>query len=412
MIFSNAIAALLLVSPLVNAQRFRLTQKGCLLDKADDVIAKIACGKRSTVTFAVEWHGADVQELESWLGVAGCSDQEALAEAQWAVARCQVPAKLEDSNIELRELAKNSGYLADKSSASPRRRALDVLDDRDLAERINLAGDNGDDDTDDDTNAKTDGTKDDNADDDSDPKTTVSTTLTTLSISTVTLAPTTISTSPNTWTLLKLTTINNKVVTLTSTCATTSSFNTTVCLTSHLSASCTTYPTETMACLAPYLCSFATDTGAFNCFERTPMHWTGWLVAAILAVAFAFSTSAIVFSCCRESSRRRRAAAAAAAIVALEPLRGKDGGAGSMKDSFGKGGGAGAVVVRELGVRASMGSVPPTPASVGDTMPLMEPEYPPEMGTPQFVGNHEQYSPYGQPPGIVVHREEESPFRD
>lgn len=380
MIFSNAIAALLLASPMVSAQRFRLTQKGCLLDKADGVAAKIKCGKRSAVTFAVEWYGGDVQELQSWLGVAGCSEQEAMAEARRAVEHC-LPTKLEhNNNVELRELAKDSGYIAKKRSVRLGRRALNVLDDEELAERA-------DDDTDEDADDNTD----DDTDDDSDSETTsTSTSSTTLSTST----------TPNTWTLLQLTTISNKNVTLTKTCATTSSFTTSVCSSSHDSSSCTTFPTETMACLEPFVCSFATDTGAFQCYEKTGMQWYGWLVAGILAIAVAFLASAVTFKCCRESKSQRRSAAAAA--VALEPLcKG-----GSMEKSFGKGG-AGVVSVRELGVGGrDGGTVPPTPVSVRDAvaMPLMAPEfeYPPEPETPRYV-------PYGQTPGVVVHRGDDQP---
>lgn len=97
----SAVFALVLASPFANAQRFKPSPDGCLLDQSENVVATITCGRKSAVTFAVEWYGANEEELQSWLEVAGCSESEAKAEAQWAVARCQGQAAT-GQNLELR----------------------------------------------------------------------------------------------------------------------------------------------------------------------------------------------------------------------------------------------------------------------------------------------------------------------
>lgn len=102
MILSTAVLALLLASPFANAQRFKPSQNGCLLDQSENVVAKISCGRKSAVTFAVEWYGANEEELQSWLGVAGCSEGEAKAEAWWAVVQCQGQGATTGHNLELR----------------------------------------------------------------------------------------------------------------------------------------------------------------------------------------------------------------------------------------------------------------------------------------------------------------------
>lgn len=89
MMLPSAVVALALASPFANAQRFKPSPDGCLLDQTEDVVAKINCGRKSAVNFAVEWYGANMEELQSWLEVAGCSEIEAEAEARWAVVRCQ-----------------------------------------------------------------------------------------------------------------------------------------------------------------------------------------------------------------------------------------------------------------------------------------------------------------------------------
>lgn len=81
---------LILASTFSHAQRFRHSQVGCLLDQSEDVVAKIGCGRKSTITFAVEWYGSSEQELQPWLAIAGCTEDEAKAEARWAARRCQV----------------------------------------------------------------------------------------------------------------------------------------------------------------------------------------------------------------------------------------------------------------------------------------------------------------------------------
>ena len=93
MLFSIAFLAFVLKSPMVQAQRFRVSPQGCLLDQSEKVVTQIKCGRESTVTFAVERYGADNDELRHWLRVAGCSEQEAEAQAQWVVEACQVQSK-------------------------------------------------------------------------------------------------------------------------------------------------------------------------------------------------------------------------------------------------------------------------------------------------------------------------------
>lgn len=90
----RAVFALSLALSFADAQRIRVSREGCLVDKAEQIAAEIRCGNKSTVAFAVEWHGADVEELQTWLEIAGCREDEAKAEAVWAAEHCQVPSEL------------------------------------------------------------------------------------------------------------------------------------------------------------------------------------------------------------------------------------------------------------------------------------------------------------------------------
>lgn len=100
----GAVLALCLASPFANAQRFKHSQNGCLLDQSEHVVAKINCGRKSAVTFAVEWYGANNEELQLWLEIAGCSEHEAKTKARWAVAQCQGQGATTEHNLELLRL--------------------------------------------------------------------------------------------------------------------------------------------------------------------------------------------------------------------------------------------------------------------------------------------------------------------
>lgn len=102
MMLSSTFLALILASPVAYTQRFKPSQSGCLLDQYENIVAKINCGRKSAVTFAVEWYGADEEELQLWLEIAGCSESEAKAEAWWAVARCQGQGGTTEHSLELR----------------------------------------------------------------------------------------------------------------------------------------------------------------------------------------------------------------------------------------------------------------------------------------------------------------------
>lgn len=97
MLLPNTILALLLTAgpilPLAAAQQIRYSPTGCLVERSEHVADAIACGSsssKSVVLFAVEWHGADPRQLRSWLEVAGCTEDEAEAEALRAAERCRL----------------------------------------------------------------------------------------------------------------------------------------------------------------------------------------------------------------------------------------------------------------------------------------------------------------------------------
>lgn len=252
---SSAVLALFLASPFAIAQRLRLSPNGCLLDKSEDVVAKINCGRKSTITFAIERYGANEQELQTWLGVAGCSEDEAMAEARWAATRCQVHRPTE-TNLELRHQPKDTRQLAGKRNVQLGRRAGTPENKRPIKRDDTVA-------------------------------------------SSTSTSPNPASTS-NTWVLIQTT----SGALTTKTCATEHSFTQTSCTSSihagKMTKSCTSAPTETMSCLSGFSCSFATDTGNFTCFEKQGVPVYGWIIAGVLGLAVLFAIAAITFKCCRQ----------------------------------------------------------------------------------------------------------------
>lgn len=77
----------------VSAQHIKLGPTGCLVEHSAQVADDITCGGKSTVVFGVEWYGSDRSQLQSWLEVAGCTEDEAREEALRAADRCQSGSK-------------------------------------------------------------------------------------------------------------------------------------------------------------------------------------------------------------------------------------------------------------------------------------------------------------------------------
>lgn len=92
------LAALTSYPSLVAGQQIRTSLKGCLLDLSNPIAKGISCGRPNTVHFAVEWYGVDQQELQSWLRVAGCTDEEARSNAAWAAEMCRGSTKKGDES--------------------------------------------------------------------------------------------------------------------------------------------------------------------------------------------------------------------------------------------------------------------------------------------------------------------------
>lgn len=332
----NTALAILLASPFVDAQRFRFSQTGCLLDQSEQIADKISCGRESTVTFAVEWYGADLEQLQSWLVVAGCSKEEARHEAVWVSDRCQarsesVAANSQPSN-ELRDLRRSRSR-----RSTPEPIALSDLKRAD------------DDDADDDVNNKN----------DSD------------------IAPTS--------------TYNPYVITVASsvvTCMTKTSITTKVCTSSmaghKYQTSCTTYPTEKPTCVPGMNCAFATDTGLLSCYQKEDIPTYGLIILGIIGLAVAFMFFAVCSTCCadRRRTRSRREAAEGARLLAASIAENK-------KRST-----AVSVAVQDLGAQQGSLKGKAPAASVGDTVPLMAPEYQHVQGTTGSEHGIGSYDPF------------------
>lgn len=256
----SSVLALRLARPLVDAQRFRFSQTGCLLDQIAPIAAEISCGRDSTVTFAVEWYGADPEQLQSWLEVAGCSRDEARREAAWVSDRCRAEPSTAPTADDDDDDDAHSNELRD---VAPEQRIGTTLANR--------------------------------ADSDSDSD----------------VAPTS---TYNPYVV----TIEDLVLT----CMTKTSLTTTVCTSTmagnKFSTSCTTYPTEKPTCAAGLSCAFAADTGALHCYEEQGLPVYGGIVLGILALAVAFMVFALGATCCadRRRARQRRDAAAGGALLA------------------------------------------------------------------------------------------------
>ncbi|KAF3767038.1 hypothetical protein M406DRAFT_69208 [Cryphonectria parasitica EP155] len=307
----SPLLALLLASPLVDAQRIKMSKTGCLLDLSEQVAGEIKCGKRSTVSFAVEWYGTKVEELQSWLKVAGCSDDEAKTQAAWAAKACQgntVGAEPEASrNHELRHLHQNVRRLKETEK--------DTKNARDDAQSSS-----------------------------------------TLSTSTITSVAS--PSSSNSWVLV----LTSNGVKSTETCGTLRSFTTSFCSSyeSHGKwyTPCTTAPTSTFSCIDGFSCAFSTTNGNFSCYAKGTVPTYGIVIGCILG-GLALCMAALVFVKCGMDRAAAKRAKLQREAVMLQHM----GGAG------GKGASA-AFGMPEVEV-----GLPGGQQHISDTQPLMVPEF-------------------------------------
>lgn len=333
-IFPTVAVAVLSLDPLAAAaQRLTAGQQGCPLDLSTKVATGVRCGTRSTVTFAVEWYGAEVTQLERWFRLAGCGIDEAATEAVWVADRCQTRSSLTahiDDDLQLRQPGgSQAGKLVGRNTLDLKARAFSKRASNDDNSKDDNAGDdNTKDDNTEDDNAEDDSADDDNTNDSDSATSTTSTTSEAASTSSTTLSTSTTS-SQTTTSLASSTSYNPYVVARVSgtstsllTCMTVTTTTTTACSTHKTNHkyhnSCTTAPVAFPTCLPGLGCSFSQTTGALSCYEKGSVPVYGKIILAILGLAAVMAVSAILTLCYRERSqvKRYRQAAEEKALLA------------------------------------------------------------------------------------------------
>lgn len=250
----NIILTFILASPRVSAQHDPKQESGCLKDQSEQVAADIKCGQRSPVTFAVEQYGANAADLQEWLQVAGCSEEEAVAEAIWAAQRCQVRSTfVGTSNLELRGSQKKGRHLAAKP---------DSVDKRDDGDNL--------------------------------------------------LDTTDLATYPNKYAMTMISKSGSETVTSIRTCMTEYTTTTKVCSLKAEAGKTTRVcdPHATIirpTCADGYLdCRFTSDTGKISCYEKDGIPTTGFIVMGIMGVVALFLVATLCNGCLADHRRARQ----------------------------------------------------------------------------------------------------------
>lgn len=395
-----AVIFLALDSIAAAAQRITASQQGCPLDLVAKVATEVRCGKRSTVAFAVEWHGTDVAQLEKWFRVAGCADGEAATEAVWVADRCHTKTSGKAHGANGLELRGPGDYPARRLVA---KRTLNVQpsihgkrasDDDDTSDDDTSDDDTSNDDTSDDTSDSSD-TSTSDKNNDSDDKTTTSTKSTSTSTSTSTTSSkttsskttssesttsttttstsstlTTSTTSLSTTTSLASTTSSNPYVftrvadnsTSLLTCMTETITTTTACSSKKVdhkyTTSCATAAVTFPTCLDGLSCSFSQTNGALSCYQKGGIPVYGKIILVIMGLAASLAISAILTLCFRERSQVKRYRQAAEEKALLAAMGGAGAGAGAAAKTVG-------VTIEEVGAGTS------EPTTHSDTAPLM-----------------------------------------